>query len=171
MKRIQNRGGWEPERKERRSSMPPLTEPPAGGYKDLPHGKVFDYAYELCKRQGLSSGEALSDLNPELCSEIRKRNLMDLLTLSLNVISMDYPEVEKQITDVFRRQLISSTPEEIRKLVSLIPALYTMPDFQHVREKARLSGIILTDDEVRKMCWVLRGYINYMNQKFPDSDP
>lgn len=169
MKRIHKGDGKERER--RTSSVPPLSEPLAGGYDKLSDGKVFDYALETLKARSAQSGATLSDVNPELCAEIRKRGLMDLLTHSLTVVSMDYPEVEKQIAEVFRRQLISSTPEEIKKLVSLIPALYTMPDLQHVREKAQLAGIILTDEEVRKMCWVLRGYINYMNQKFPDSDP
>lgn len=90
---------------------------------------------------------------------------MELLTHSLNVSSMDCPAVEAEIAEVFRRQLLPTTPEEIKKLVSLIPALYTLPDFQHVKDKATLAGIILTDDEVRKMCWVLRGYINHMNTK------
>jgi hypothetical protein len=152
------------ERPKRPSTLPPISEPPFGGYAALSDARIFEYAYELLKHDGLRV-EALPDFNPALNAEVRKRNLLELLTHSLNVVSMDHDEVEKQISEVFRRQLISSTPEEIKKLVSLIPALYTVPDFQHVKDKAQLAGIILTDDEVKKMCWVLRGYINHMNQK------
>jgi len=168
---IHESGDDKKERRERPSTIPPLSEPPIGSYGELSHAKIFEYAYELLKVRGYSRAEALSDLNPPLCAEIRKRDLMDLLTHSLNVVSMDPLEVEKEIFDVFNRQSITSTPEEIKKLVSLIPALYTLPDFQHVKDKAQLAGILLTDDEVTKMCWVLRGYINHMNKKYPDSDP
>ena len=147
------------------SSLLPLAEMPAGSIAALPDAKAFEYAYELLKCSGVSRAEELSDLHPELCHEIRRRNLMELLTHSLNVTTMDHPKVEAEIVEVFKRQLISSTPEEIKKLVSLIPALYTLPDHQHVKDKAQLAGIILTDDEITKMCWVLRVYINYMNSQ------
>lgn len=154
-----------PGSRRRPSTLPPLSELPAGSYGTLTDAKVFEYAYELLKGNGVPRAEALTDINPELCAEIRKRNLMELLTHSLNVTTMDHAEVEAQIAEVFKRQLITSTPDEIKKLVSLIPALYTLPDFQHVKDKAQLAGIILTDDEVKKMCWVLRGYINHMNSQ------
>jgi hypothetical protein len=162
---IHGTGDGKNERRERPSTIPPLSEPPSGSYDQLTDAKLFEFAYELLKSRDLSRAEALSDIRPELCAEIRKRNMMELLTHSMNVLSMDHAEVEKEILEVFKRQLITSTPEEIRKLVSLIPALYTLPDFQHVKDKAQLAGIMLTDDEVKKMCWVLRGYINHMNQK------
>ena len=150
--------------------MPPLSEAPAGSLAGQPDARIFEYAYEMLRVNGMRI-QQLSDLHRELNAEIRKRNLLELLTHSLNVVTMDPVEVEKEILEVFKRQSLTSTPDEIKKLVSLIPALYTLPDFQHVKDKAQLAGIILTDDEVKKMCWVLRGYINYMNNKYPDSDP
>ncbi|HSB47352.1 MAG TPA: hypothetical protein VLD37_05025 [Candidatus Bilamarchaeum sp.] len=150
-------------RRRRPSTIPPLSELPAGSCSKLSDAKAFELAYGLLMGNDLKRADALSDIHPELCAEIRKRNLMELLTHSLNVTTMNHAEVEAEIAEVFKRQLITSTPDEIKKLVSLIPALYTLPDFQHVKDKAQLAGIILTDDEVKKMCWVLRGYINHMN--------
>ena len=109
MKRSIHEGGEERREAPRRrpSTLPPLSEAPAGSLASQPDARIFEYAYEMLRVNGMRI-QQLSDLHPELNAEIRKRNLLELLTHSLNVVTMDPLEVEKEILEVFKRQSLTS---------------------------------------------------------------
>ncbi len=139
----------------------PLFEGPLqpAAYRELDSPRLFQLARNLLRSRGLHSAQALSDSEPGLYAELRSRDMLDHLSISLTASSIDQSRLEKQVTEVFSRQGIHSTPEEIQKLVALIPALYTLPDFLHVKYMAEQAGIPLSDDEITKMVWVLRAYM------------
>src|SRR5262249_41735079 len=132
-------------------------QPPA--YSEMDSPKLFELARGTLRSRGLDHVQALSDSEPGLYAELRSRAMLGHLTDSLSAASIDQSQLERQVSDVFSRQSISSSPEEIRKLVSLIPTLYTLPDFLHVKYMAEQTGTPLTDDEITKMVWVLRAHM------------
>lgn len=140
-------------------------QPPA--YRELDSPRLFQLARNILRSRELHSVQALSDSEPGLYAELRSRDMLDHLSISLAAASIDQPKLERQVTDVFSRQGISSTPEEIRKLVALIPSLYTLPDFLHVKYMAEQAGVQLTDDEITKMVWVLRAHMKQSGSGSP----
>jgi hypothetical protein len=78
--------------------------------------------------------------------------------------------LRQRIREVFARQHIACTSEQLDKLIRVLRAFVeTLPSFEHVRKRALSAGPALTDEEVTQVCWALRAAIK-LAQGPPEHD-
>ncbi len=79
---------------------------------------------------------------------------------------LNQPELIKEYAGkVLSRHHLKVADADLDRLISLIDSLYTVPSPANVAEKAKQKGIALDKDDVRKMCWILQGFQEAVNER------
>ncbi len=120
---------------------------------DLHIFKISDLCNRAKRDDVFNSAKTLVDeINGIKGDDKEARHLKRKLTFFMGALGQS-SMTTKYIKSVFDREGIPYKKTELPRIKMLVLNLFTLPDSEHVLARAREKGVVLSPDDVTRVCW------------------